>query len=249
VPNVIGIIPARFQSKRFPGKPLALLGGVPLIVVVYKAALKSRLMNDLYVATDDPRIESAVKQHGGKVIITRRDHQTGSDRAAEAIENIPDAELIVNIQGDEPFISAEVIDSVIGLLNDSSAVMSTVCAPFSSQQEVGDPNNVKVVLDRDKNAIYFSRSLIPFVRPDSGIKAQFYHHIGIYSFKRDFLEKYTRMERTPLEIAEGLEQLRALEHGYKIRTAITSWDYPGIDSKEDLAKAEALLGVREKQNG
>lgn len=249
MPKVIGIIPVRYQSKRFPGKALALLGGVPLIVAVFRAVMKSRRINETFVATDDPRIESAVKQHGGKVIMTSGDHATGSDRAAEAALKISDADYVVNIQGDEPFISGEIIDKVVGALDDPEVVMSTACAPFSNPDDINDPNNVKVVLDAKGNALYFSRSRIPYARHEGVKAAGPYHHIGIYGFKRDFLMKFTSLKRTPLEETEGLEQLRALEHGYKIRAELVKWDYPGIDSREDLIKAEALLAARGIHNG
>jgi len=249
VPNVIGIIPARYQSKRFPGKPLALLGGTPLIAIVYNAVLESRLIDDVYVATDDPRIESAVKQHGGKVIITASDHPTGSDRVAEAARRVPEAGVIVNIQGDEPFISGEIVDKVISELYDGDAVMSTACAPITDPRAADDPNIVKVVLDNCGNALYFSRSRIPYTRKEGESAARLYRHIGIYGFKKDFLLDYSNLKRTPLEMAEGLEQLRALEHGYKIKTAIVEWDFPGIDTREDLIRAEAFLGERERRNG
>jgi len=213
------------------------------------AASKSTVVNDVFVATDDPRIESAVKQHGGKTIITTGDHQTGSDRVAEAVEQFPDAEYIVNIQGDEPFISAGIINKVASALDDSEVVMSTACAPFSDPSAADDPNIVKVVLDRSGDALYFSRSRIPYNRVDGGEKDVLYRHIGIYGFKREFLAKYASLDRSPLEKAESLEQLRALENGYKIRTIIDNWDFPGIDSKEDLIRAELILGEKEKQNG
>ena len=249
MPKVIGIIPARYQSKRFPGKALALLGGIPLIVMVYRAVLKSSLIDDVYVATDDPRIESAVKQHGGRIILTSGDHATGSDRVAEAIGKVPDADFVINIQGDEPFISGDIIDRVISALDDPGVVMSTACAPFTIPDEVDDPNIVKVVLDAGGNALYFSRSRIPYVRRDGIEAAKPYRHIGIYGFKREFLMTFAALNRTPLEETEGLEQLRALEHGYGIKTEIVKWDFPGIDSREDLVRAEAILGERAAQDG
>jgi len=249
VPKVIGIVPARYQSKRFPGKALALLGGVPLTVMVYRAVLRSSLIDDVYVATDDPRIESAVKQHGGRVIPTSGDHATGSDRVAEAAGKIPDADFVINIQGDEPFISGEIIDRVVSALNNPEVVMSTACAPFAKEDDIADPNIVKVVLDTQGNALYFSRSRIPYVRHEGIGAAGPYRHIGIYGFERDFLMTFAAFKRSPLEETEGLEQLRALEHGYNIRAEIVRWNFPGIDSKEDLARAEALLVERERQDG
>jgi 3-deoxy-manno-octulosonate cytidylyltransferase (CMP-KDO synthetase) len=244
VPHVIGIIPARYQSKRFPGKPLALLGGIPLIVRVLETARKAKLISEAYVATDDDRIASTVRQHGGQVLMTSNDPPTGSDRVAEAASNLAKGDFIINIQGDEPFFSGDVIDKVISALDDPNVVMSTPCSLIEDQSQADDVNVVKVVLDRAGNAIYFSRSRIPYDRSGEAGVAQLYRHIGIYGFKRDFLMKFRLLERTPLEKSEGLEQLRVLEHGYDIRAVIVDGEFPGIDTEEDLFKAEELLGKR-----
>ena len=244
MPHVIGIIPARYQSKRFPGKPLALLGGVPLIVRVLETAQKAKLISEAYVATDDDRIASTVKQYGGQVVMTSTDPATGSDRIAEAASGLSKGDYIINIQGDEPFLSGEVIDKVISALDGPDVVMSTACSLIKDQSQGDDPNVVKVALDRMGNALYFSRSRIPYDRSGEARVALLYRHIGIYGFTRDFLMKFRSLERTPHEESEGLEQLRALEHGYKIKTVIVDGEFPGIDSEEDLFKAEELLGKR-----
>lgn len=239
--HVIGIIPARYHSKRFPGKPLALLGGIPIIVHVLKTVERAESISEACVATDDRRIESAVKEHGGRVIITSEDHPTGSDRVAEAALSFPSADCIVNIQGDEPFLSADIIDRVIAALEEPEISMSTACSPVRTDTEAGDPNVVKVVLEKDGNALYFSRSRIPYDRTGGSKRPAVYRHIGVYGFRRDFLLEFSRLKRTPLEKAESLEQLRVLENGVKIRTVIVDGTFPGIDSEEDLFKAEELL--------
>ena len=243
MPNVIGIIPARYQSKRFPGKPLALISGVPLVVRVMRSAQTSHRLNDIMVATDDHRIAEAVRDYGGKAVLSKNDHLTGSDRAAEIAAGL-DCDFVVNIQGDEPFLSGEIVDKVIAQLESPDVVMSTACSPLRGSDD--DPNVVKVVMDRSGNALYFSRSRIPFDR--SGNCERFYRHIGIYGFKRDFLLRYANLPRTPLEICESLEQLRALEHGYKIRVIVVDFDFVGIDSINDLSRAEEILSRLGKRN-
>jgi 3-deoxy-manno-octulosonate cytidylyltransferase (CMP-KDO synthetase) len=249
VPKAIGIIPARYQSNRFPGKALAPLGGVPLVVRVYRSAAKSNLLKEVYVATDDARIKSVVEEFGGNVILTSSEHATGSDRVAEAARGIPDADPVVNIQGDEPFITGEVIDKVVAALDDPDIVMSTACSSFSDLGDADNPNVVKVVLDRNGFALYFSRSRIPFDRAGHAGMSNTYRHLGIYGFRRDFLMTFSALKRTALEKTEGLEQLRALEHGYRIKTEVFEIDFPGIDSEEDLARAEGLLLEMEGHDG
>jgi 3-deoxy-manno-octulosonate cytidylyltransferase (CMP-KDO synthetase) len=198
------------------------------------------------VACDDERIAEAVARFGGRAVITSGDHATGSDRAAEAAARL-DGELVVNIQGDEPFLPPEAIDRVVGLLGEPGVLMSSACSPLDPA-ESDDPNIVKVVMDRCGDALYFSRSRIPFERSDGASGAGLFRHIGIYGFKREFLFKFAALPRTPLEAAESLEQLRALEHGYKIRVAIVESDFAGIDTAADLAKAEAILNRRGNRN-
>ncbi len=247
MPKVIGIIPSRYQSKRFPGKPLAMIAGLPLIVRVLHTVQKSHRISEVYVATDDQRIADAVQKYGGQTIITGENHPTGTDRVAEAARDIS-ADYVINIQGDEPFLAGEVVDKVVNALDDPATLMSSACSPIIDGIDADNPNVVKVVLDKASMALYFSRSRIPFVRDSRPGSLKIYRHIGIYGFKRDFLFKFASLERTPLEMAENLEQLRALEHGYKIKMTISNCDFLGIDSKEDLLKAEEIISKREKQN-
>jgi 3-deoxy-manno-octulosonate cytidylyltransferase (CMP-KDO synthetase) len=245
VPNAIAIIPARFDSKRFPGKALALIDGVPLVVRVLQMAKQSHLLTDVFVATDDHRIADVVQQHKGNVYFNSFRHETGSDRIAEAAADF-EADYILNIQGDEPFLSGDIIDAVIGALDNPEVVMSSACSPLTTIGDADNPNVVKVVLDTSGDALYFSRSRIPYQRADAAAAVGLYRHIGIYGFKRDFLMKFASWGRTPLEVCESLEQLRTLEHGYKIRVVVVKSDFVGIDSPEDLARAEEILNKRGK---
>lgn len=199
------------------------------------------------VACDDERIADAVTRFGGRAILTGGDHATGSDRVAEVAKRFKET-LVVNIQGDEPFLPPEAIDLVVELLGKPEVVMSSACSPMDTS-EGNNPNAVKVVMDRNGDALYFSRSRIPSQRADVGTTTGLFRHIGIYGFKREFLFKFASLSRTPLETAESLEQLRALEHGYKIRVAIVNSIFAGIDTAEDLAKAEEILHRRENGNG
>ena len=223
-----------------------MLAGLPLIVRVIHTAQCSHRLSDIYVATDDHRIADVVQKHGGKVIMTGAHHSTGSDRVAEAALKIS-ADYIINIQGDEPFLGEDVIDKVVEALDEPNVVMSSSCSPISDMADLENPNVVKVVLDKSNLALYFSRSRIPYVREDANYQ-RFFRHIGIYGFKRDFLFKFAQLPRTPLEIAESLEQLRALEHGFKIKMTISNCEFVGIDSPEDLHKAEEILAKREMKD-
>jgi len=239
VPKAIGIIPSRYESKRFPGKALALIAGVPLVVRVLQNAQKSKSLSEVLVACDDDRIAEAVRQFGGKAVRTGSEHATGSDRVAEVASSL-DCDFVVNIQGDEPFLPTVAIDRVVDLLGEPDVVMSTACSVMEDSD--GDNHNmVKVVMDRRGDALYFSRSRIPFRREDSGIRTELFRHIGIYGFKREFLLKLASFPQTPLEISESLEQLRALEHGYKIRVAVVESNFAGIDTKDDLARVENII--------
>jgi 3-deoxy-manno-octulosonate cytidylyltransferase (CMP-KDO synthetase) len=248
VRKAVAIIPARFDSKRFPGKALAPIAGVPLVVRVMQIAQKARRIDDVFVATDDLRIALAVDEHGGKAILSGAEHATGSDRADELAEKL-DCDYIVNLQGDEPFLSPDVINQVVGALDMPGVVMSSACSPFKEMFDADNPNVVKVVLDKLGDALYFSRSRIPFLRTDSGSPAPLYRHIGVYGFQRDFLLKYACLERTPLELSESLEQLRALEHGYKIRVLVVESEFAGIDTPEDLARAEKIFKQGNRNDG
>lgn len=245
MPKVIGIIPSRYVSRRFPGKPLALLGGIPIIVRVMQQAQKSSIVDEIIVATDDNRIADTVTKHGGKAVIIREKFTCGSERVAAVAKDLK-ADIVLNIQGDEPLLSPEVIDKVAGCLIDRPrAVMSTACSPFLDMVNIDNPDIVKVVLAKDRRALYFSRSRIPWTAekssPGSPTHTNIYRHIGVYGFTPKFLQTFASLKRTPLETAEGLEQLRALENGYDIYCVICSHIALGIDTQEDLLKAEKIL--------
>jgi 3-deoxy-manno-octulosonate cytidylyltransferase (CMP-KDO synthetase) len=239
--NVAAIIPARYASTRFPGKPLAEIAGKPMIQRVYEAAVQSRA-NHVVVATDDARIADCVRGFGGQVAMTRSDHPTGTDRIAEVAACL-DAELIVNIQGDEPFIPAAVIDRLIAeMAADSAAAMGTIAVPMDPA-DFANPNAVKVVLDASGRALYFSRASIPCCRDGGPEAVAPLHHWGIYAFRRDFLFEFISWPPSPLEQCEKLEQLRALEHGATIRVLVEKEKALGVDTPEDLARVEAMLAA------
>lgn len=238
--KVVGVIPARYQSTRLNGKPLALIGGKPMIEHVYTRAAQSTLLSDLVVATDDERIFRAVESFGGKAAMTSPDHPSGTDRVAE-VAAASDADVVVNIQGDEPFLSPRVLDQLVEpFQTDAGLEMTTLARRIEDDEALQDPNVVKVVFDRRGNALYFSRSVVPYPRRQDVHAA--YEHIGLYGFRRDFLLAYARLEPTPLERTEALEQLRALENGHAIRVVVTE-DHLGlsVDTPADLARAEAFL--------
>lgn len=246
--RVTAVIPARFASTRFPGKPLADLLGKPMIQWVVERTAASTLVDRVLVATDDERIAAAVRAFGGDVVMTRADHQTGTDRLAEVAEGL-DSELIVNVQGDEPLIVPAMIDEAVAPLRaDPGIVMGTLMTPLASAEEYHNPNVVKVVVDRRGFALYFSRSPIPHPRDlavDAATLAVFPggRHVGLYVYRRDFLLAFPKLPPTPLEELEKLEQLRALEHGYAIRVAGTAHTSLGVDTPEDLARVRALLAA------
>ena len=230
--KVLCIIPARYASTRLPGKPLRDIAGKPMIVRVYERALQARLVQDVVVATDDERIRTVVEAHGGHAVMTRADHATGTDRLAEAAARMTDYDLIINVQGDEPLIEPSVIDALVEpFLADDRLAMATAKTEITDEEEQENPNNVKVITDKSGNALYFSRARIPYARVPG---AKVYKHIGIYAYRRDFLLAYARMAQTPLELSESLEQLRALENGYRIRVVETDAVFIGVDTEEDL---------------
>jgi 3-deoxy-manno-octulosonate cytidylyltransferase (CMP-KDO synthetase) len=240
---IVGIIPARFASTRLFGKPLANIHGKPMIQHTYESASKSNLLNKIVVATDDERIAKIVKGFGGEAELTPKEIQTGSDRIAYVAEKIPDAKIIVNIQGDEPFIPAEMIDKAIEpLLFDKTIHISTLAKKIDTVAELRSPAVVKVVFDYQNFALYFSRSPIPFVRDASSNLeriqiADVYKHIGLYVFSKEYLLKFTKLPQTDLEKTEKLEQLRLLENGYKIKIVVTNLDSLSVDTQEDLERA------------
>ncbi len=230
--KVLCIIPARYASTRLPGKPLRDIAGKPMIVRVYERAMGARLVQDVVVATDDERIRAAVEAHGGRAVMTRADHATGTDRLAEVAARMTDCDLIINVQGDEPLIEPSVIDALVAPFRaDEQLSMATVKTEMRNAAEMENPNNVKVITDANDNALYFSRARIPYARVPG---AKVYKHIGIYAYRRDFLLAYARMAQTPLERSESLEQLRALENGYRIRVVETDAVFIGVDTEEDL---------------
>jgi 3-deoxy-manno-octulosonate cytidylyltransferase (CMP-KDO synthetase) len=240
--KVIGVIPARFESARLQGKPLARIGGKTMIEHVYQRAARSTLLSDLVVATDDERIFRAVEEFGGKAAMTSPGHPSGTDRVAEIAAG-SDADVVVNIQGDEPFLSPRVLDQLVEPFHLEPALeMTTLARKIAEPESLQDTNVVKVVFDRRGDALYFSRSLIPHPRRAENHTA--YEHIGLYGFRRDFLLAYARLEPTPLERTEALEQLRALENGHAIRVVVTA-DHLGlsVDTPADLERANQFLAA------
>ena len=239
------VIPARYGSTRFPGKALAEIDGKPMVIRVMEAAEKSDLIEEVYVATDDLRIKSTVEAAGGNAVMTSKEHKTGTDRIAEAAELI-DAELIVNVQGDEPLIKSDTIAEALLPFKDNPELKMSTLRRKLNPSDAENPNIVKVVVDKDNYALYFSRSKIPFYRDQAGDGGTFYQHIGLYVYRKDFLIEYSKMDSTPLERAESLEQLRVLENGYKIKVIETEAKLIGVDRKEDIALVEKELKRLEK---
>ncbi len=245
--RVVAIIPARYASTRFEGKPLAQLGGVSVIERVYRR-VKS-VVADVAVATDDERIKGAVEAFGGRAIMTSTEHKSGTDRCWEAYQKFgAEADIIINVQGDEPFIDPSQIESLVECFGAEDVDIATLVKPFDSEDSVEtleNPNSPKVVIDKQMRAIYFSRSVIPYLR---GVdRAQwlkshtYYKHIGMYAFRTQALAQVTRLPQSSLEIAESLEQLRWIENGYRIGVGVTHIETIGIDTPEDLARAEEFL--------
>ena len=245
--KVVAIIPARYASTRFPAKPLAMLGGKTIVQRVYEQVTKA--VERVVVATDDERIYNAVAAFGGEAVMTSPDHKSGTDRCGEAYAKLGcEADIVINMQGDEPFIDPVQIEALIRCFKNKSVDIATLVKPFSADDDIEaleDPNSPKVVLNGANEAIYFSRSVVPYLR---GVERSewlkhhtFYKHIGIYAFRAEILGEVTRLAPTPLESAEKLEQLRWLESGYKIGVGTTNIETIGIDTPEDLERAEKLL--------
>lgn len=246
----LGIIPARYASTRFPGKPLALLGGKTVIQRVYEQV--AGVLDDAYVATDDERIETAVKAFGGKVVMTSVDHKSGTDRCYEACCKIGgDFDVVVNIQGDEPFITHSQLQAVRACFDDPTTQIATLVKPFTADEPFAALENVnspKVVLNANRNALYFSRSIIPYQRnagQEDWLKNHtYYKHIGLYAYRTGVLKEITALAQSSLELAESLEQLRWLENGYTIKVGLSDVETIGIDTPEDLKRAETFLKNR-----
>jgi len=241
--RTIGMIPARYQSSRFPGKPLVLIAGKTLLQHTYENARQSGYFDELIVATDDQRIFNHVIGFDGRVVMTSPDHLTGTDRLTEALVACPDlqdADIVVNVQGDAPCVDFEVFRQLIQLLQaDSEAVMSTAVTPISNQSGILDPSVVKCVFDQLGNALYFSRSPIP--ASFMGTPSTAFQHIGVYAFRPDFLLRYGQLAVTPLQLSESLEQLKVLEHGYRIKIAVIAGESPDVNTPEDILKVESFL--------
>lgn len=242
-----GIIPSRFASTRFPGKPLAIINGKTMIERVYNQSRK--VLDDVYVATDDTRIETEVIRFGGKVIMTSSLHQSGTDRCAEAAGTIEKTtgkkiDVVINIQGDEPFIQPEQLTKLMGCFSKTGTQIATLIKQVHSDEEIADPNRVKVTFDNNFNALYFSRSPIPYLRNKENSKwtehHNYYHHLGIYAYRTDILKILTTLPQSSLELAESLEQLRWIENGYKIHLEITEFENFPVDTPLDLEKIKLM---------
>lgn len=239
--SAVGIIPARYASSRFPGKPLAQIAGLPMLQRVYEGARRAKRLRDVLVATDDPRIALACRGFGATALLTSPDHPTGTDRLAEASRGLDD-DVVVNIQGDEPLIEGFVIDAVVAALEETPEAPMATLVHRAEAADLADPNRVKVVLDRRGFALYFSRAAIPHRREGAGTEAPLWQHVGLYAYRREFLARYVALAPTPLEQSEALEQLRALEHGHPIRVAVVEgWRSVPVDVPADVAKVEEIL--------
>lgn len=243
--GVIGVVPARWGSLRFPGKPLAPILGKPMLQRVYEGVTACRLIDQILIATDDERIATAAESFGARAVMTSRDHRSGTERVAEAVSNVAGS-VVVNIQGDEPLLQPGSIDRLVNeMISDPTVEMATLACRFDNETDLANDSFVKVVLDRNGNAIYFSRSIIPYVIGDRPF--DFYKHIGVYGYRRDALDAFVSCPPSPLEIAESLEQLRALEHGVRIRIVkVEGWG-PGVDTPEDIERVERMLRERKSE--
>ena len=237
----LGIIPARYAASRFEGKVLANIGNKPMIQHVWEHAKKAHSLDDLIVAADDDRIIKAVEGFGGKAVFTSKSHPSGTDRLRE-IANPLDVDIVVNIQADEPLLNHSMIDSLVDTLrNDQNIVMASLMKKIDNADDISNPNLVKVVADKNNFALYFSRSPIPFSGSALDSKYQFHKHIGLYAYTKDFLFTFANLPPSSLEKYEKLEQLRALENGYRIKMIETKYDTIGVDTPEDLERARAIL--------
>lgn len=246
----VGIIPARFASTRFPGKPLAMLGGKTVIQRVYEQVADT--LNDVYVATDDDRIFNAVTGFGGKALMTSDKHKSGTDRVEEALNKTgKHFDVVINVQGDEPFIHKSQIETICKCFDDPQTMIATLGRPFTEKdtfEDLENPNSPKVICDNNSFAMYFSRSIIPYIRnteKNNWLRSfNYLKHIGLYAYRAEVLSELTRLQQSTLEIAESLEQLRWLQNGYRIKVGITNVETIGIDTPEDLEKAEAFIRNR-----
>lgn len=239
--KVLGVIPARYGSSRFPGKPLIDLKGQTMIERVYNGALKSKQINTLVVATDDVRIYEEVLRFGGRVIMTQSTHQTGTDRCAEVLSHFPDHDVVINIQGDEPLVSAQQLDQLLVAFQDQEVQIATIVNPVVTQDDLQNMNRIKVVADARQNAIYFSRSPLPNMHYAKEPQFPWLRHIGLYAYRTKTLSAIAQLEPCALEQAESLEQLRWLYYGYPIRLVSTNIETPNIDVPADIEKVLPFL--------
>lgn len=248
--QVVGVIPARYGSTRLPGKVLADLGGLTLIHRVFDSVARIRGLDAILVATDDDRVLREVLAFGATAVLTSREHRSGTDRVAEAIRTAaPDARYIINVQGDEPFLDPAAVETLIrSLVADPEAIWTAV-APLADESALARPDLVKAAVARDGRALYFSRAPIPYIRRDRKVDSVHWHHIGVYGFSREVLDRFVHLEESPLERAEGLEQLRALEAGIAVRTIRAAASWGGIDTPEDLERARLRLAAEEPRGG
>lgn len=251
--NFVGIIPARYSSTRFPGKPLAILGGKPVIQHVYEKVSKE--LDDVYVATDDERIKDTVESFGGNAIMTSPNHKSGTDRIEEAVNIIEKKfDVIINIQGDEPFIHKTQIETIRRCFDDPETMIATLGRPFTEKDSINDlenPNSPKLICDNNGFAMYFSRNIIPYIRGEEKSnwinKFTYLKHIGLYAYRANVLSEITKLPQSSLELAESLEQLRWLQNGYRIKVGITHVETIGIDTPEDLKRAEEFIIQHDRQ--
>ncbi len=242
--NKIAVIPARYASVRFPGKLMQLLGDKTIINTTYQNTIDTNLFNDVLVVTDNDIIYNEIKKHNGNVVISKKQHESGSDRVAEAIENT-DCDVVLNVQGDEPFVDKQTLQSLLNTFVDETVQVTSLMHEIFDQADIENPNNVKVVTDKNSNALLFTRSVIPFVR-DKHVAANYYKHVGVYAYKKNTLLQFTKWQQTPLEIAEKLEQLRYLENGIHIRMVVTQHLSIGIDTPEDLQLAKQYIAEQKR---
>ncbi|MEW6347949.1 MAG: 3-deoxy-manno-octulosonate cytidylyltransferase [Thermodesulfobacteriota bacterium] len=243
--RIVGFIPARAESNRFPGKPLADILGKPMIVRVWERVARSGILSDAYVVTDSERILEALEAHHGKGLLTSRDHVSGSDRIAEGARmvGLAPGDIVVNVQGDQPLMDPGMVDEVVGpLLEDPHIPMSTLVYRIVREEEITHPNAVKTVVDQEGFAIYFSRSTVPHYRRDHPAPVYYKHH-GIYAYRHDFLQQFSRLPKGVLEQAESLEQLRAIEYGFRIKVVLTDKDSIEVDTPEDLERVRKTLAT------
>lgn len=235
----VAMIPARYAATRFPAKLMQMLGNKTVILHTYNNTIATGLFNEVFVVTDSEIIFNEITNHGGKAIMSLKEHESGSDRIAEAAINL-DVDIIVNVQGDEPFVKREPLEKLLNVFEDETVEVASLMQVLTDEKLIADPNYVKVVIDKNYNALMFSRSVIPFKR-DANISPTYYEHIGVYAFKKQALINFTNWEMTPLEAAEKIECLRYLENGVQLKMVVTDYMGVEIDTPEDLKKAEKLL--------